>query len=132
MDACYAVYKFLFNKTYAWSYDLNEIAQYYVGYRQLMDHWRAVLPDRIIDVAYEDVVEDLEGEAKRLIAELDLEWEPACLEFHESEAATMTGSAVQVRKKIYSSSVGRWRDYETQLKPLADALEAVGIDPYTP
>jgi hypothetical protein len=132
MDACYAVYKFLFNQTYAWSYDLDEIAQYYVGYRQLMDHWRTVLPGRIIDVAYEDVVEDLEGEAKRLIDHLDLKWEPACLEFHESEAATMTGSAVQVRRKIYSSSVGRWRDYETQLKPLADALEAAGIDPYTP
>ena len=132
MDACYAVYKFLFNEAYAWSYDLNEIAQYYVGYRQLMDHWHAVLPGRIVDIAYEDVVEDLEGEARRLIAELGLEWEPACLEFHESEAATMTGSAAQVRKKIYSSSVGRWRDYETQLKSLADALEAAGIDPYTP
>jgi hypothetical protein len=132
MDACYAVYKFLFNETYAWSYDLNEIAQYYVGYRQLMDHWRAVLPGRILDIAYEDVVEDLESDARRLIAELGLEWEPACLEFHDSDAATMTGSAVQVRKKIYSSSVGRWRDYETQLKPLADALEAAGIDPVAP
>jgi len=132
MDACYAVYKFLFNEAYAWSYDLNEIAQYYVGYRQLMVHWRAVLPGRIIDIAYEDVVEDLVGEARRLIAHLGLKWEPACLEFHESEAATMTGSAAQVRKKIYSSSVGRWRDYEGQLKPLADALEAEGIDPLTP
>jgi len=132
MDACYAVYKFLFNQAYAWSYDLNEIAQYYVGYRQLMDHWRTVLPGKVMDIAYEDVVEDLEGEARRLIAHLGLKWEPACLEFHESEAATMTGSAVQVRKKIYSSSVGRWRDYETQLQPLANALEAAGIDPVVP
>ena len=132
MDACYAVYKFLFNEAYAWSYDLNEIAKYYVGYRQLMDHWRSVLPGRIIDVVYEEVVEDLEGEARRLIASLGLDWEPACLEFHENEAAAMTGSAVQVRKKIYSSSVRRWRDYEAQLKPLADALEAAGVDPFTP
>lgn len=132
MDACYAAYKFLFNEAYAWSYDLDEIAQYYAGYRDVMDHWRTVLPGRIIDVAYEDVVEDLEGEAKRLIASLGLDWEPACLAFHESEAATMTGSAAQVRKKIYASSVGRWRDYEEQLKPLADKLEAAGIDPYTP
>jgi tetratricopeptide (TPR) repeat protein len=132
MDACFAVYKFLFRETYAWSYDLNEIAQFYVGYRQLMDHWRTVLPGRIMDVAYEDVVEDLEGEARRLIDDVGLDWEPACLEFHENEAAAMTGSAVQVRKQIYSSSVGRWRDYEAQLKPLADALEAAGIDPVAP
>ena len=132
MDACYAVYKFLFNETYAWSYDLGEIAQYYIGYRQLMDHWRTVLPGRIIDVSYEDVVEDLEGEARRLVTELGLGWEPDCLDFHENEATAMTGSAVQVRQKIYSSSVGRWRDYEAQLKPLADALEAAEIDPYQP
>jgi tetratricopeptide (TPR) repeat protein len=132
MDACYAIYKFLFNQAYSWSYDLVEIAQYYIAHRGLMDHWRSVLPGRIIDIAYEDVVEDLEGEAKHLIDVLGLEWEPACLQFHENVAAAMTGSAVQVRKKIYSSSVGRWRDYEKQLKPLAEALEAGGIDPYTP
>jgi hypothetical protein len=132
LDACYAIYKFLFNQAYSWSYDLDEIAQYYIAYRQLMDHWRSVLPGRIIDVVYEDVVEDLEGEAERLIAELGLQWEPACLEFHDNEAAAMTGSAVQVRKKIYSSSVGRWRDYDEQLKPLAVALEKAGIDPVNP
>ena len=132
MDACYAVYKFLFNETYAWSYDLGEIAQYYIGYRQLMDHWRTVLPGKIIDVAYEDVVENLEAEARRLVGDLGLDWEPACLDFHENTAAAMTGSAVQVRQKIYSSSVGRWRNYEAQLKPLADALEAAGIDPRQP
>ena len=132
LDACHAVYKFLFNEAYAWSYDLGEIAQYYIGYRQLMDHWRTVLPGKIIDVAYEDVVEDLEGEARRLVGDLGLDWEPACLDFHENTAAAMTGSAVQVRQKIYSSSVGRWRNYETQLQPLADALEAAGIDPRQP
>ncbi len=132
LDACYAVYKFLFNQAYSWSYDVGEIAQFYIGYRQLMDHWRTVLPGWIIDVTYEDVIEDLEGEARRLVADLGLDWEPACLEFHENTAAAMTGSAVQVRQKIYASSVGRWRDYEAQLKPLADALEVAGIDPYQP
>lgn len=132
MDACFAVYKFLFGEAYAWSYDLDDIAAYYIGYRQLMDHWRTTLPGRIIDVAYEDVVDDLEREAKSLIVGLGLEWEPACLEFHESTAPTMTGSATQVRQKLYSSSVGRWRDYEAQLQPLAKALEAAGIDPFNP
>jgi hypothetical protein len=122
----------LFNQAYSWSYDVGEIAQFYIGYRQLMDHWRTVLPGWIIDVTYEDVIEDLEGEARRLVADLGLDWEPACLEFHENTAAAMTGSAVQVRQKIYASSVGRWRDYEAQLKPLADALEVAGIDPYQP
>jgi tetratricopeptide (TPR) repeat protein len=132
MDACYAIYKFRFNQAYPWAYNLAEIAQYYVGYRQLMHHWHKVLPGKIIEVTYENVVGDLESEAKRLISELGLPWEPGVLDFHKNEAAAMTGSAAQVRKKIYSSSVGRWRDYETQLKPLAEALAATGLDPFNP
>jgi len=132
LDACYAIYKFLFNQAYSWSYDLEEIAKFYIGYRQLMNHWRAVLPGRIIDVTYEDVVADLEGKARQIIASIGLEWESACLDFHKNKAAAMTGSAVQVRQKIYSSSVGRWRDYAVQLKPLAETLEAAGIDPFNP
>lgn len=132
LDACYAIYKFLFNMAYPWSYNMDEIAAYYIAYRGLMDHWRAVLPGRIIDIAYEDLVEDLEGETRGLIETLGLPWEPACLEFEKNTAAALTGSATQVRQKIYSSSVGRWKDYEAQLQPLADKLEAAGIDPYTP
>jgi tetratricopeptide (TPR) repeat protein len=132
MDTCYAIYKFLFNDAYPWSYDLDDIARYYIGYRRLMDHWHAVLPGRIIDVAYEDVVNDLEGEARTLIDRLGLDWQPACLSFHESAAATMSGSAVQVRQPVYSSSVGRWRDYERQLQKIAVTLTSAGIDPYIP
>jgi hypothetical protein len=132
MDTCYAIYKFLFNDAYPWSYDLNDIAQYFIAYRRLMDHWRSALPDRIIDIAYEDVVGDLEGEARTLIARLGLEWEPACLSFHENEAATLTGSAVEVRQQIYTSSVGRWRHYEIQLSRVAETLQAADIDPYRP
>ncbi|MCI0518560.1 MAG: sulfotransferase [Woeseiaceae bacterium] len=132
MDTCFAIYKFLFNDAYPWSYDLDEIAQYYVAYRRLMDHWRAVLPGRIIDVTYEDVVTNLEGETRRLLDRLGLDWQPECLNFHESEAATMTGSAVQVRQPVYSSSVGRWRDYERQLQKVAETLTSAGIDPYNP
>jgi tetratricopeptide (TPR) repeat protein len=132
MDACYAIYKFLFNDAYPWSYDLNEIARYYVAYRRLMDHWRRILPGRIIEVAYEDVVTDLEGQARTLLAGIGLDWEPACLAFHENDAAAFTGSAVQVRRRIYASSVGRWRHYESQLRPLAEALQAAGIDPWVP
>lgn len=132
LDACHAIYKFLFNLAYPWSYDLDDIAAYYTGYRRLMDRWREALPGRIIEVTYEDVVGNLEREARGLIASLGLEWEPSCLEFQENPAASMTGSATQVRQQLYSSSVGRWRDYEAQLKPLAEALEAAGIDPFNP
>jgi len=132
MDTCYAIYKFLFNDAYPWSYDLDDIARYYTAYRRLMDHWRSVLPGRIIDVTYEDVVADLDGEARKLVERLGLEWEPGCLSFHENDAATFTGSAVQVRQQIYASSVGRWRHYEMQLKPVTDMLEAAGIDPLHP
>ncbi|MDX1480631.1 MAG: sulfotransferase [Woeseiaceae bacterium] len=132
MDTCYAIYKFLFNDAYPWSYDLTEIAEYYVAYRKLMSHWQSVMPDFIQDVCYEDLVGDLEGQARALIERLGIDWEPEVLDFHENEAATMTGSAAQVRRRIYSSSVGRWKYYEKQLKPVADRLEKAGIDPYTP
>ncbi len=132
LDACFAIYKFLFNEAYPWSYDLDDVARYYIAYRRLMDHWRKALPGRIIDVTYENVVEDVEGESRALLDRLDLEWDPAVLKFYENKAAAMTGSAAQVRKKIYSSSVGRWRDYEDQLKYVAFALETAGFDPYTP
>ena len=132
VDACYAIYKFLFNEAYAWSYDLDEIARYYIAYHRLLAHWRTVLPGRLIEIAYEDLVADLETVARGLVADLGLEWETACIEFHRNETAAMTGSAAQVRQKVYSSSVGRWKDYETQLQPLIQALERAGIDPFVP
>jgi hypothetical protein len=132
LDACYAIFKFLFNDAYPWSYDLDDIARYYVAYRRLMDHWRTVLPGRVIDVAYEDVVGELEGQTRKLIAALGLQWESACLKFHENSAPSFTGSAAQVRQGIYATSVGRWRHYETQLRGVADTLQSAGIDPCRP
>lgn len=132
MDACYAIYKFLFNEAYAWSYDLDEIAKYYVAYRRLMEHWYKLFPGKILDIAYEDLVSDVEKTARKLVADLGLDWEAACLDFHRNKAATMTGSAAQVRREVYSSSVGRWRDYEEPLRPLAEQLTAAGIDPHGP
>lgn len=132
MDACFAIYKFLFNDAYPWSYDLGDIARYYIAYRRLMDHWRDALPGRIIDVAYEDVVADLDGTARTLIAGLGLEWEPGCLGFHERTTAAYTGSAAQVRQPVYASSVGRWRRHEGRLSGVRQALETAGIDPLRP
>jgi hypothetical protein len=132
MDTAFAIYKFLFNDAYPWSYDLTDIARYYVAYRKLMDHWHDALPGRIIDVGYEDVIADLDGEARKLVAALGLEWQPACLEFHENRTAAYTGSAAQVRQPVYASSVGRWRRHEAHLLEVREILENADIDPLHP
>lgn len=128
MDACYAMYKYLFKNGYPFSYDLEELAAYYAEYFQLMQHWREVLPDGwIYDIRYEDVVADLPGEARKLIQRLGLAWEESCELFHMNQHASTTGSASQVRKPVYGSSVGKWRNFERQLRPLRDSLERSGV-----
>lgn len=128
MDTCYAVYKQLFRDAYPFSYDLDELGRYYVAYHGLMRHWDAVMPGVIHTVAYEDLVADLEGQARRLLAYCGLPWHDGCLQFHRNPRASTTASAVQVRRPIYESSVGRWRHYASQLEPLRAALERAGID----
>lgn len=127
MDTCYAVYKTLFGQAYPFSYDLDELASYYVAYRKLMDHWQKVLSGLIFNISYEDVVAHTETEAQRLIHHCGLQWEPECLDFHTSKQASTTASATQVRQPIYSSSVQKWRNYEKQLAPLRDRLIAAGL-----
>ena len=128
MDACYAIYKYLFKHGYPFSYDLTELATYYGHYADLMDHWRELLPNgRIYHIRYEQLVDDLPGEARRLIDHLELGWEQDCEDFHTTEHATTTGSASQVRQPVYRSSIGKWRRYEKQLEPLAEALAARGL-----
>lgn len=89
-----------------------------------MAHWRSVLPGRIVEVDYEDVVADLETQARRLIAALGLEWDPRCLEFHRSERAVLTASKGQVRQPIYRSSVRKSQRYGERVQPLRDALDS--------
>jgi tetratricopeptide (TPR) repeat protein len=127
MDTCYAVYKTLFGQAYPFSYTLDELAAYYIAYRKLMAHWHSLMPGLILDVAYEDLVADPEKQARRLLAHCGLEWEPRCLEFHESRAASTTASAVQVRQPVYSSSVQKWRNYEQELAPLRARLADAGL-----
>ena len=121
-------YKFLFKNGYPFSYDLEELAVYYVEYYRLMQHWRDVLPKgHIYDIQYEEVVEDLSAQARELIKFLDLPWEDACEEFHTNRQASTTGSASQVRRPIYKSSVGKWRFFEKELQPLRATLEDAGV-----
>jgi tetratricopeptide (TPR) repeat protein len=128
MAACYAIYKTLFKDGYPFSYDFAELAQYYAAYRRLMRHWEATLPGRIHQVSYEALVADQIGATRRLLDFCDLAWENACAEFHQNPAPTTTASAVQVRRRIYDTSVSQWRNYEKQLAPLRAHLVAAGVD----
>jgi len=128
MDVCYAMYKTLFRAGYPFSYSLQETGRYYIAYSRLMDHWRETIPDAFLEVDYEKVVADLEGEARRMIGYLELPWEDACLDFHRHAGPAATASAAQVRQPVYSSSVGLWRKYERQLTPFAKKLHDHGIE----
>jgi tetratricopeptide (TPR) repeat protein len=128
MDTCYAVYKQLFRDAYPFSYDLDELGQYYIAYHRLMQHWNAVMPGVIHTMQYETLVADIEGESRRLLAYCGLPWEDQCLQFHQNTKASTTASAVQVRQPVYATSVGKWRHYARQLEPLRARLEAAGID----
>jgi tetratricopeptide (TPR) repeat protein len=128
MASCYAMFKTLFKDGYPFSYDLDDIAKYYAGYRRLMDHWCQAMPGVIYDIAYERLVRDQHNETRRLLAACGLEWEDGCLDFHRNPTATTTASASQVRRPIYDSSLTQWRHYEKQLEGLRTQLLAAGID----
>jgi thioredoxin-like negative regulator of GroEL len=127
METCYAIYKHLFQSGYPWSYDLNEIAAYYLAYRRLMAHWNKVIPGVIHELAYEDLVTDPESPSRELLKFCDLPWESQCLHFDETPATSTTASLAQARQPIDTSSVHRWRDYQQQLAPLVTKLCEGGI-----
>jgi tetratricopeptide (TPR) repeat protein len=124
MAICFSCYKKRFNSGHDYSYDLQDLGNYYLGYQDLMNHWYSVLPGRIYTVEYEKLTSDFETETRRLIDHCGLEWDDACLQFHKSKRAVRTASLSQVRKPIYTKAVSFWRNYEQQLKPLADILQA--------
>jgi tetratricopeptide (TPR) repeat protein len=124
VDTCISCFSKLFTEGQSYTYDLGELGRYYKRYERLMAHWRDVLPPgRILDVRYEDVVADLEAQARRIVSHCELPWDDRCLSFHETDRPVRTASATQVRQPIYSSAVGRWRVYEEFLEPLLTALD---------
>ena len=123
IDTCLSCYTKLFRQGQFFSYDLRELGHFYANYRRIMAHWRQVLPAHSwLDICYEDVVSDLESEARRLIAYCGLQWDPVCLSFHSLKRQVRTASFVQIRKPIYASSVDRWRRFERELAPLIKVL----------
>ncbi len=119
VDTCLSCFSRLFAEGQNHTYDLAELGRYYRHYQALMAHWHQVLPPgRILDIRYEDVVADLEGQARRIMEHCGLTWDPRCLAFHQTERLVVTASAAQVRQPIYTSAVGRWRVHENALRPL--------------
>ena len=124
VDTCCSCFSLLFTGNLAFTYELGELGRYYRGYETLMAHWRAVLPKgAMLELAYEDVVDDLEGQSRAILAHCGLEWEDACLTFHQTDRTVQTASVTQVRRPIYRSSVGRSRRYRPLIGPLLEALE---------
>jgi Sulfotransferase family len=128
IDTCVSCFSKLFASPQNHTYDLAELGRYYKRYERLMAHWRGVLPaGRILDVCYENVVADLEGQARRIISHCQLPWDDRCLSFHETTRPVRTASATQVRRPIYKTAVGRWHAYEEQLEPLLKALNIAEV-----
>ncbi len=123
LDSCLGSFKQLFARGQPFTYDQFELAEFYLEYQRLMDHWHAVLPGKVLDVQYERVVDDLEAEVRRILEFCELPWDDACLRFYENERAVKTASSEQVRQPIYSSSKHLWRNYEQHLAPMIEILE---------
>jgi tetratricopeptide (TPR) repeat protein len=128
MDSCFAMYKQVFTGAYKFSYSLEDLGRFYVKFDQLLKHWQETLGDRFIEVEYESLVADQENQTRHLLGRLGLDFEEACLNFDKSKTATATASSIQVREKIHSRSVNRWKNYEQQLQPLQEYLVNAGIN----
>lgn len=125
MDACFAMYKQSF---FRYAYTLDDLGRYYVAYNRLLNHWRKTLGDRLIEVEYELLVADQEGQTRELLEKLGLDFEEACLNFDQNITASNTASTVQIREKIHTRSVNRWKHFAEHLRPLKSHLEDAGIE----
>jgi hypothetical protein len=125
MACCFSAYKQLFAEGQEFSYDLDDLGHYYRDYVTLMDHWQNVLPGDILQVNYEQVVGDLEGQVRRLLDYCGLPFEPQTLTFHDTERSVRTASSEQVRKPLYREGLDQWRHFADELQPLQDQLADV-------
>jgi len=118
LDTCLSCFSVHFAGDHPYAYDLGELGRYYRAYERLMEHWRRVLPPHVLlEIRYEDLVADLDREARRIVAHCGLEWNDSCLDFHKTQRSIRTASARQVRQPLYHSSIGRWRQYAQHLAP---------------
>lgn len=129
MACCFSGFKQLFAEGQQFTYDLDDLGQYYKDYVELMDHWDKVLPGKVLRVHYEDVVADLEPQVRRILEYCGLPFEDACLNFHKTKRSVRTPSSEQVRQPIYKSGLEQWRAFEPWLDPLKNALGPI-LDRY--
>ncbi|MEH0019954.1 MAG: tetratricopeptide repeat protein [Desulfobacter sp.] len=124
MDTCFSIFKHYFSEknSHKYAYNQVELGRYYTLYTDLMAHWKKTLPDFVLDVAYESLIADLEGQTKKILDFIDIPWEDACLSFHKTRRKVATASAVQVRQPLYRDSIHLWKQYERHLGPLQQAL----------
>lgn len=123
IDTCFSMFKLPFGDNQSYAHDLVSLGQHYNGYRVLMDHWKSLLPGKILAVGYEETVTDIETQSRRMLDFLGLPFEESVLNFHESKSLVRTPSTSQVRKPIYKHAVHAWKRYEKQLQPLIKALQ---------
>jgi hypothetical protein len=122
-DTCFSCYSFDFNGEHPYAYDLTSLGKFYMQYLRIMEHWQAVLDIPIYNLDYEQLVRDQEKETRLLLDFCGLDWNDSCLQFHTSTRFVRTSSYDQVRRPMYSSSIGRWKNYEKHLEPLLQVLE---------
>ncbi|TCU58932.1 Flp pilus assembly protein TadD [Novosphingobium sp. PhB57] len=131
LDTVWSNFKNLFasqSAYYAYSYDLMDTARYYARFDRLLALWEEIWPGRVLQLSYEALVTDQEGETRRLLEHCGLDWDAACLSFHENRSAVATPSAAQVRRPMNRDGMGKWRAYEAALAPARDWLRTQGIE----
>lgn len=127
LDSCFAMYRTLFAAGYPFSYDLQELGRYYAAYEQLMNHWRAVLGDRLHEVIYEELVREPQRIGASIARHCGLTWSDAAIDIQNNRSASLSASAAQVRRPIYGTSSGRWRHYRRHLETLIATLRAHAV-----
>jgi tetratricopeptide (TPR) repeat protein len=127
LDSCFAMYRTLFGAAYPFSYDFEDLARYYVAYDQLVRHWTAIFGEALYEVAYEDLVKEPLRIGAAVARHCGINWSARAIEVHKNASISLTASAAQIRRPIYGSSSGRWRQYRTHLEPLVFALRNRGV-----
>jgi hypothetical protein len=123
LDSCLGSFKQHFAKGQTFTYDMFELGEFYLHYDNLMHHWNDVLPGKVLRVQYEDVVQNLDTQVRRILDYCGLPFEEGCVNFHETKRSVRTASSEQVRQPIYSGSVNTWQRFDSHLEPLKDILE---------
>ena len=132
LDCCWSNYKLLFARGHPAASDLGHLGRFFRDYVRLIDHLEGITPDAILQIRYEDVVDDVDAQTRRMLAFLDLEYDPSCVDFHLSKDPVATASSEQVRRPLNRSGIGSWRNYAPWLEPLREALGPYAVEEPVP